>query len=999
MASTGTTTGDTPADSAPTSAPLRTDGATRGAYSSDAGIFRRIPAAVVEPETVEQIRAAVELARQRDWPVTMRGGGTSVAGNAIGDGLIIDVSRHFNRVVDLDPEARTARVQPGVLCDSLRDAAAPHGLTYGPDPSTHSRCTIGGMIANNACGSHSLAWGTAADTVVELTIMRADGTLVELRRGGTSDPRLDDELTRLRDEHLRELRTELSQFPRQVSGYGIHHLLAENGFDTAKAFAGSEGTLGIIVEAVVSLERLPEHKALAVLAFPTVFDAAAAAPLTRLSGIATSEGMGGDLLDSLRISQGPDAGSNLPGATSAVPGADRPAGGWLFCEATGNTEREALERAERLLSMFEDHAEHPTVAAVTVSDPAEMRDLWKIRESAAGVVTRLPDGGEAWPSWEDSAVPPEHLADYLRDLYALLDRHELRGIPFGHFGEGCVHIRISFTLGTPEGMETFRAFMEEAARTVARHGGSLSGEHGDGRARSELLPTIYGTEILQAFRRFKDIFDPGRRLNPGVLVDPDPVDQDVRAAPGQRRFEFLPVHDLNRDRGSIVNAVNRCVGVGLCRSQDDAMCPSFQITGDEVHSTRGRARVLSEMFRGELYPDGTDSEEVREALDLCLSCHACTSECPVNVDMSQYKAEFLHQHHQRKRRPMAHYSMGWLPLTSKLLHSIPFTATVVNAVLSWHPAEKIVMRLGGVDTSRSMITFASRSFQSIAHSRRFRRAHKTSGEHSRKASTEAPERAGHRRPDMGTAVLWPDSFTNHLDTDVAADAHNVLTTMGYEVVVPTGFVCCGLTWHSTGQLTAAQRVVTHSLDRLSPWIDGETPVVVLEPSCAAMLVDEAPHLLSDDERARTLSRQVVGLGDLVEQCHTRSEAEDSAWPFTRLDLEALSQVHCHERSRRAHGGTARTLERLGIDESTVETGCCGLAGNWGFEPGHAEMSHQLSERELLPRIREQDGDAVVLADGYSCRTQIREGLAGTAHETRQGLHLAQLLKRALRTTS
>ncbi|MER7015410.1 FAD-binding and (Fe-S)-binding domain-containing protein [Saccharopolyspora sp. NPDC000359] len=947
---------------------LRTDRAALSAYVSDASIFRRAPRAVLEPRSLAEVQAGVRIAREEGWPVTVRGGGTSVAGNGIGEGLIIDTSRHFNRVLDIDPEARTARIQPGVVCDALREAAAPHGLTYGPDPSTHSRCTVGGMIANNACGSHSLAWGTAADNVVELTVLRADGELVTLRRGGTSDPELDRALQRLRDENLALLRTTLGRFPRQVSGYGLHHLLPENGFDTAKAFAGSEGTLGIIVEAVVRLVPAPKAKALAVLAFPTVFDAAAAAPLTRRPGVVTSEGMGGDLLDVLRISQGRDAGDVLPGGA----GDPRPAGGWLYCETTGESTADARRRAEELVAEFCSHPEHRTADSAVVADPAGMRRLWRIRESAAGLVTRLPDGGEAWPNWEDSAVPPEQLADYLRDLYALLDEHGLRGIPFGHFGEGCVHIRISFDLGTEDGLDVFRSFMSDAATTVAAHGGSLSGEHGDGRARSALLPRMYPPQVLAAFAAFKAAFDPERVLNPGVLVDPDAVDVGIRPAPGQRSKEFIPVHALSHDRGSLVNAVNRCVGVGACRSDEGAMCPSFQITRDEVHSTRGRARILSEMFRGELHPEGAASEDVRDALDLCLSCRACASECPVNVDMATYKSEFLHQHHAGRRRPAAHYSMGWLPLTSRLLHLVPGAARVVNALLSVRPVAKAVMRLGGVDTSRSMIRFSSRSFQSLARSRRFRAAQAS------------------KRPSRGTVVLWPDSFTNHLDADVAADAHQVLTALGYDVVVPRGFLCCGLTWHSTGQLTRTKQVLTHTLASLAPWLDGRTPVVVLEPSCAAMLTEEAPELLADDRRSHRLAEQVVTLGDVVAR-----HVDDVDWPFGELPVPALSQVHCHERARRGHAGTGTTLTRLGVEESEVETGCCGLAGNWGFEPGHAELSRRLAERELLPRIRELDADAVVLADGFSCRTQIREH--GPAHK--QGLHLAQLLRRALNTRS
>lgn len=941
---------------------LRTDGATLGAYVSDASIFRRVPKAVFEPRTVEDIRGALQIAREEKWPVTIRGGGTSVAGNAIGEGLVIDTSRHFNRILEVDPAARTARVEPGVICDQLRDAVAGHGLTYGPDPSTHNRCTIGGMLGNNACGSHSLQWGTAADNVVELTVMRPDGELVHLSRGGTDDAALNEALTALRDAELALLRTELGRFPRQVSGYGLHYLSPEKGFDVAKAFVGTEGTCGIIVEAVVKLVEKPAATALAVLAFATVFDAAAAAPYVRREGVATAEGMGGDLLDALYISQGnTGAEALLPGAV----GTPRPAGGWLFCETTGATPDQARQRAAALAAEFAAHPTRPTIDSLVVNEPTEMRQLWRIRESAAGLVTRLPDGREAWPSWEDSAVPPENLAAYLRDLYALLERHGLEGIPFGHFGEGCVHLRISFTLGTDEGVAVFRAFMLDAAATVARHGGSLSGEHGDGRARSELLPLMYSPAALAAFEKFKDIFDPERVFNPGVLVRPEPLDQGLRPGPGQRTREFIPLHALTRDGGSMVNAVNRCVGVGLCRSESEAMCPSFQITGDEVHSTRGRARVLSEMFRGETYPEGTDSEDVKDALDLCLSCHACASECPVNVDMSTYKSEFLNQHYTSRRRPMAHYSMGWLPLSAHLLHRIPGAARVADSLLRLRPVEKLVMRLGGIDPTRGMIRFAPRSFQSLARRR--------------KPLT---------RGSAGKVVLWPDSFSNHLDTEVPTAATEVLEALGYEVIVPQGFLCCGLTWHSTGQLETAKKVISATLDRMEEHLDGSTPVICLEPSCTSMLMEEAPQLLHDDPRVHSLARQVVSLGEFVAGRSADTTAEP--WPFGEVRAEALSQVHCHERSRKGHGGTAEVLEQLAVNESTIETGCCGLAGNWGFEPGHAQMSRDLGERELFPRIRGLDGDALVLADGFSCRTQIQEG-TGVA-----GKHLAQVLRDAIK---
>ena len=946
---------------------LRTDLTTRAAYISDASIFRRVPQAVLEVRSEADIALGIEYAKAEGLSITSRGGGTSVAGNAIGEGLVLDTSRYFNKILDIDPEAKTARIQPGVICDQLRDAAAQYGLTYGPDPSTHSRCTVGGMVANNACGSHSLAWGTAADNVVSMKIMLGDGSVVEVNADGTNSDELDGKLKALRDANLKELRTELGRFARQVSGYGMHYLLPENGFNVAKALAGSEGTLGVITELVVRLVEKPKHTALAVLAFETVFDAAAAAASLRRPGLATAEGMGGDLLDALRSRPGQQsAGSNLPGMGAANRGGVAKAGGWLFCETAGQTIEQARSIADELVQSAYDAAAGAAIDAVVVTDHAEARTLWKIREASAGIVTRLPDGGEAWPSWEDSAVPPENLAGYLRDLYALMDAHGLRGIPFGHFGEGCVHVRISFDLGTNEGVAIFRQFMEQAADTVAKHGGSLSGEHGDGRARSELLTRMYSSKMMKAFASFKAAFDPEGLFNPGVLVNPERIDESLRPGPGQRSFELTPVHALSRDKGSLVNAVNRCVGVGLCRSDEGAMCPSFQGTHDEVNSTRGRARVLSEMFRGTTLPDAYKSEEVKDALDLCLSCKACASECPVNVDMATYKSEFLHKFYEGRIRPMAHYTMGWLPKLTHWMHKVPGAASLANTVLRIDAVQRLVKKVGGIEPTRKMITFSGESLQRWAAKRK-------------ETEAESPQ---------GTVVLWPDSFNNHLDTGPGQAAVEVLETLGYRVIIPEGFVCCGLTWHSTGQLDTARKVIKHTLDVMEPLVKAGYPVIGLEPSCTVMLGHEITELVPEDPRAAALSAAVVPFADLIAK-HVPADGKPSAgWPFEQLNVGAVSQVHCHERSQGDHGSSSAVLRSIGIDEREIETGCCGLAGNWGFEPGHAELSRSLGERELFPAIRNRAQDDVVLADGFSCRTQIAEGTEA------RGMHLAQVLLKA-----
>ncbi|MFC5180700.1 FAD-binding and (Fe-S)-binding domain-containing protein [Actinomadura harenae] len=914
---------------------VRTDLTTRTAYSSDASLYRRVPVAVAEPRSVEDLERVRRVAAEAGVPVTVRGGGTSVAGNAIGDGLVVDVSRHLNAIRAIDPEARTAVVEPGVVLDDLRAAAAGHGLTFGPDPSTHSRCTLGGMIGNNACGSHSVAYGTTADAVVELRLLLPDGRHVTARHGGVDDLRLERGLRALRDAFLGPLRTELGRFARQGSGYGLHHLLPENGFDVAKALVGAEGTCGIVTEATVRLVEPPKARALAVLGFADVFEAAEAAPAIAASGTAlTVEGMASDLLAALRARPGRhDAGSDLP-----------PGGGWLYCEVGGESPGEAREAAHAL-------ARATAARSVVVDDPRRMRELWWIREAGAGIVTRLPDGGEAWPGWEDSAVPPDRLAAYLRDLYALMRTHGLRGVPFGHFGEGCLHVRLDFPLATRPGV--YRAFAEDAAGLVVAHGGSVSGEHGDGRARSELLDRMYPPELRVAFAAFKRLFDPHRAFNPGVITDPEPLDERLRPGPGADRLAITPVHALARDGGSFAAAVQRCVGVGACRTVEGgtSMCPSFKVTRDEVHSTRGRARVLAELLRGESLRDGWRSAEARDALDLCLSCKACASDCPVNVDMATYKAEFLHRHYAWRVRPMTHYSMGWLPLWSRLATVAPGIADAANAVLREPRIATALKRAAGIDTRRDLPSFARRPL--------------------RRAGLPA-RTAG--RP----VVLWPDTFTAFHTPGIGRAAVSVLAATGHRAVLPPRAVCCGLTWHSTGQLGVAKRVLRRTLDVLGPALDAGLPVVGLEPSCTVMLRDEAPELLPDDPRAHRLAASVVTLAELV--------ADAGPWPFGTVDQDAVAQVHCHQEAKGSYAPDLRVLERLGVRTDVVGAGCCGLAGDFGFARGHWDVSQGCAERELYPKAREAP---LVLADGFSCRVQIVQGTG------RRAVHLAELLADAL----
>ncbi|MXQ59175.1 FAD-linked oxidase C-terminal domain-containing protein [Streptomyces sp. XHT-2] len=928
----------------------------RALTTMDASNYRRIPLGVVAPRDADDVAATLAVCRERGVPVVPRGGGTSIAGQATGTGIVLDFTRHMNRLLSLDPDAGTAVVQPGLVLDRLQEAAAPHGLRFGPDPSTHGRCTLGGMIGNNSCGSHSVAWGTTADNVRTLSVITARGERLRPGPGWAGAPV---GLRELVDGELARLRTGFPDLPRRISGYAVDALLPENRADVARSLCGSEGTLAVLTEAELTLVRAPRARALAVLAYADESGAAQAAAGLLPYGPLTVEGMAADLVPSA---------------------ADLPRGGaWLFVEAGGDTEAEARAAAEAIVRAAD------VVDALVVTDPARQRTLWRIREDASGTATRMPDGSEAWPGWEDCAVPPARLGDYLRDFRALLAEHGLRGTPYGHFGDGCIHVRIDFDLLTGPGVARFRRFSEELADLVVAHGGSLSGEHGDGQARAELLPRMYGAETVALFERVKGVWDPDGLLNPGMLVRPAPLDADLR-------FTALPREPVDvafgypADAGDFSAAVRRCVGVAKCRttsvSGSAVMCPSFRATGEEEHSTRGRARLLHEMLAGEVVTDGWRSTEVRDALDLCLSCKGCRSDCPVGVDMATYKAEFLHHHYEGRRRPAAHYAMGWLPVWLSWAARTR-TAGVVNALASVGPLARPAKRMGGIAGEREIPRLATEPF-----TRWWRR----------------------RRPGAGggpPVVLWPDTFTEHLSPSVGRAAVRVLEAAGMRVVLPPtlrtgsggrvgdarsrsvlsllrarrGRVCCGLTYISTGQLDRARAVLTRTLDLLEPVLATDAPLVVLEPSCAAALRTDAPELLHDDPRAAQLASRVLTFAETLER-----HAPD--WTPPAVHRPVTGQTHCHQHAVLGDAADRRLREAAGLT-GELAGGCCGLAGNFGFEEGHFEVSRACAEEQLLPAVRQAPEDAVVQADGFSCRTQL-EQLGGV-----RGRHLAEILAEAL----
>ncbi|MFH8518829.1 FAD-binding and (Fe-S)-binding domain-containing protein [Streptomyces gelaticus] len=903
----------------------------RALATMDASNYRRVPLGVVFPRDADDVAAALAVCRAHGAPVVPRGGGTSIAGQATGTGVVLDLTRHLRGITELDPGSRTAVVQPGVVLDELRAAAAPHGLTFGPDPSTHSRCTLGGMIGNNSCGAHSVAWGTTADNVRALTVTRYGGDTLRLSRGTV--PGALAGLPELIRTHLALLRTGFPELPRRISGYALDALLPERGTDPARAFCGSEGTLGVVTEATVRLVEVPAARALAVLGYADETAAAEAAPGLLPHHPLTVEGMAADLV---------------------LEPAGLPRGGaWLFVETGGATPAEARAHAERVLRAA------GALDGTVVTDPAGQRTLWRIREDAAGTATRMPDGTEAWPGWEDCAVPPARLGPYLRDFRALLAGHGLRGTPYGHFGDGCIHVRIDFDLLGPEGVARFRRFSEDLADLVVAHGGSLSGEHGDGQARAELLPRMYGDELVALFSRHKDIWDPDGGMNPGILARPARLDENLR-------FEVLPKRPVDvafgypHDGGDFSAAVRRCVGVAKCRTAQPVgagvMCPSYRATGEEAHSTRGRARLLHEMLAGEVITDGWRSSEVREALDLCLSCKGCRSDCPVGVDMATYKAEFLHHHYRRRLRPAAHYTMGRLPTWLRL--AAPF-ATALNALTRFRPLAALAKRLAGIAPERTIPLLPRQTFT------------RWLGRHRGKGTVILS--------DDQVVTVWPDTFTNHLSPEVGRAAVRVLEAAGRRTLVPGRGLCCGLTYVSTGQLDKARKVMRRTLDRMG-FLLGD-PLVVLEPSCAATLRTDLPELLPDDPRAAELAASVRTLAQYLEEY-----APD--WQPPRLNRPAAGQTHCHQHAVLGDAAERRLRERAGLTGG-LSGGCCGLAGNFGFERGHWDVSVTCAEESLLPSVRASEPGTAFLADGFSCRTQLAQ-LAGV-----RARHLAEVLAEGL----
>jgi FAD/FMN-containing dehydrogenase/Fe-S oxidoreductase len=939
---------------------VRFDSGSRALYATDGSNYRQVPIGVVLPRTADDVVAAIAISRQFNAPVLCRGGGTSLAGQCCNVAVVLDFSKYMAEIVEIDPSRRSARVQPGVILDRLRNAAEKHHLTFAPDPATHDHCTLGGMIGNNSCGVHSIMAGKTDDNIEELDILTYDGARMKV--GPTSDDGLDKiireggqrgeiygGLKSLRDKYGDLVRQRYPSIPRRVSGYNLNFLLPENGFQVAKALVGSEGTCITVLEATCRLVESPPARVLLVIAYPDVYQCADHVP-----EVMAHKPIGLEGIDDLLVESTQRKGINSEGLALLPKG-----GGWLFAEFGGDSPADAEAQAQTLMDALGRSPNPPQMRLFT--DSRQIRHVWEIRESSLGVLAYVPGQPFAWEGWEDSAVAPEKLGQYLRDLRKLMKSYGYRGSLYGHFGHGCVHNRTNFDFETKEGIARYRKYVEEAADLVVSYGGSLSGEHGDGQSRGELLPKMFGHELVQAFREFKAIWDPDWKMNPGKLVEPYRLDENLRLGADYRPWQPQTHFQFSQDHGSLARATQRCVGVGKCRhSEGGVMCPSFRVTREEEHSTRGRAHLLWEMTRGEIVRDGWKSEEVKESLDLCLSCKGCKSDCPVGVDLATYKAEFLSHYYEGRVRTLSAYAFGNIDIWARVASLVP---GLVNLATHLPISRDLAKLVAGMPRQRTIPKFASQTFREW-----FKR--RTAGQ------------PGAAVPTQNQAILWPDTFNNYFHPHIGQAAVQVLEVAGFHVTIPHATLCCGRPLYDFGMLERAKKLLRRILNSLAHEIDAGVPIVVLEPSCASVFRDELLNLFPNDPRAQRLAQQTFLLSEFLQQ-----KARDFHLP--RLPRKALIHGHCHHKSIMKMTDEEAVLERLGIEFYAPAPGCCGMAGLFGFERDKYDVSIAIGELELLPAVRKAAPDHLIIADGFSCREQIGQCTG------REALHLAEVIQLAL----
>jgi FAD/FMN-containing dehydrogenase/Fe-S oxidoreductase len=938
---------------------VRFDDGSRALYATDASNYRQVPIGLVIPRDAGDVEATVAACRAVGAPILARGGGTSLSGQCCNVAVIIDFSKYVNHIVSLDPAAKRARVEPGVVLDRVRDAAELHQLTFAPDPATHSRCTIGGMIGNNSCGVHALLGGKTVDNIESLDILLYDGT--RLTVGATSDDELRaiialggrrgqiySSLAKLRDQYGELARRRFPRIPRRVSGYNLDELLPESGFHVARSLVGSEGTCVTVLGASLHLTDSPPHRRLVALGFPDPFIAADHVPAVLEFKPIGLEGFDGMLVDfMLRKKLAVEDVVLLPAGN-----------GHLLVELGAWAPEDVDAQVDSLMSAVGKMEVVPVARAYT---PDEAKRVWRVRESALGATVYVPGEPHGWEGWEDAGVPPERLGSYLRQTFELMRKYGYRSPMYGHFGQGCVHLRINFDLESEPGIRDFREFLDLATDIVIAHGGSLSGEHGDGQARAAMLPKMFGPELMQAFREFKAIWDPDNKMNPGKLVDPvavyEPQD-NLRLGAGYQEHNHPTHFSFPDDHGSMSDATLRCVGVGACRKTDaGTMCPSYMATREERHSTRGRAHLLWEMLEGNVLNDGWKNEGVREALDLCLACKACKTECPVNVDVASYKAEFLSHYYEGRSHPLRDYLFGFMDRWAHLASILPgITPPIANFGMRAPVFGSLIKQVSGVAEQRHLPKFAGRSFQSTIDAQ------------TKNGASPRPK-----------VLLWPDTWNNYFYPSALTAAHSVLRKAGFQVEVPRGHICCGRPLYDFGFLPQARQYLEKVMTKLAPQIETGTPIVVLEPSCASVFRDELRNLFPNDKRGERLGEQLFLLSEFLARHAPGYTAPQT--PGRKL----LVHGHCHHKSLMRMNDELTLLRATGSEVEYLDSGCCGMAGPFGFEKEKYEVSQAIGERILLPAVRRADSATVIVTDGFSCREQIAQ------NSSRRAVHFAEAI--------
>ena len=944
---------------------VRFDDGSRALYATDGSNYRQVPIGVVVPKTLDDVIQTVALCRRFAAPVLSRGGGTSLAGECCNVAVVIDWSKYLHQVLEIDPEKKIGRVQPGCILDSLRREAEKHEITFGPDPATHSHNTLGGMIGNDSCGVHSIMAAFAgtgarmADNIDSMDVLLYDGTRMTVGKTTEEDwERIIQEGGRrgeiyrgmrdLRDKYADLIREKYPQIPRRVSGYNLAELLPENGGNIASALVGSEGTLVTVLEAACKLIPAPKARSLVVLGFPDAPAAGDAAPKVMQHKPVGLEGMDALLIDWMtRKGVHPQEIQLLPDG-----------GGWLLCEFGGDSKDDSDAKAKKLLADADTW--DPKPSHKLFDDPAEERLIWEVREAALAATADVPGEPSTWPGWEDSAVPPDLVGPYLRKLIALFKKYDYNTSVYGHFGQGCIHCRIPFDLKTQPGIDKWKRFLVEAAHLVVEFGGSLSGEHGDGQARAQLLPIMFGDELLDAMREFKRLWDPDWKMNPGKVIDAYAVDDNLRLGvhynppPTKTYFQYL------EDGNSFAEATLRCVGVGKCRRDEGGvMCPSYMATREEAHSTRGRAHLLFEMLQGSPLKDGWKDDAVYDALDLCLACKGCTAQCPVNVDMPTYKAEFRAHYFEGRLHPRAHYAFGFIHTWARLVSRVPGLAMLANVVTSTPGLRAGAKWLADMEQSRTIPPFAPEPFVRWWAKRPAK-------------NTDKPK-----------VVLFPDTFNNYFHPNVAKAAVDVLEAAGWQVLVPQTDMCCGRPLYDYGFMDAAGRWMTHILNTLNDEIQEDLPFVFLEPSCGSVFQDDMMKLMPGDENAKRLNKNVYLLSDFLEK---KSPEFAKQHPLHR---KAVVHGHCHHKTVLDWNGEQKTLDKMGVEKEAPEDGCCGMAGAFGFETDHFEVAQKCGERVLLPKLKETAKDTLIVADGFSCREMISQ------NTDRHALHMSEVIRMAM----